>query len=169
MELEVVRGDLSETESDVLVVTAGADLNMSSAVATDIRAECDGPVQSRLQRHEEINEGNVLVTDGFNLSSYLFHTITTPEHRTREQNVRLAISEALNLADRLGCQSLATPMIGSGYGEVDTTVVAKIIGETVDAHIPTHLSEVQLVCLSQDAYTTAQSVCNRNQSPWVAR
>lgn len=169
MDLEVVNRDLTELGSEAVVVPAGDGLNMSSTVAQDIRDACDGSVYDQLQRYETHEEGDVLVTDGFNISSHLLHTVTTPEYRTRAQNVRVALSEALILADRLGCRSLATPLIGSGYGGVDTTAAAKIIGETVSAYKPVHLSEVQLACIDNPTYGSVKSICDRDQSPWVAR
>lgn len=169
MRMKVVNQSLVEAESEGLIVPAGDSLDMSSSTAEDIRDACDGPVYTQLQRDETPEEGDVVVTDGFNLSSYFFHTVTTPGYRTRTQNVRMALAEALTLADRLGCQSLATPTIGSGFGGLNATVVTKIIGETVSAYKPTYLSEVQLNCINHDTYKTAKSVCSRDQSPWVAR
>ncbi|TMM08784.1 MAG: hypothetical protein E6F98_15640, partial [Actinobacteria bacterium] len=67
----------------------------------------------------------------------------------------------LELADELGCRSLALPAFGTGVGGLRLTECARVMVDVVRAYEPRSLERVVLAVFGADAYSAFSSALGR--------
>ncbi|TPF79776.1 MULTISPECIES: macro domain-containing protein [unclassified Bifidobacterium] len=122
MPLQLVRQDITRMPVDVIVNAANTRLLMGGGVCGAIfRAAGTHRLQKACDRISPIRTGEAVATPGFDLPArYVIHTagpIWQGGGHDEERLLRACYRNSLALAVRLGCESIAFPLISSGiYG-----------------------------------------------------
>ena len=122
MPFKIIRDNIINVKADAIVNTANPFPVFRSGVDNSIY-EAAGK-EELLKAREEIgviSPGKAAYTEAFNLNArYIIHTVCPVwidgEHSEKDV-LRACYRNSLALADRLGCESIATPLIAAGnYG-----------------------------------------------------
>ena len=118
MKIELLKGDLSKVEADVLVNAAGTSLRMGGGVAGALKREGGTEIEREALEHAPSELGGVVVTKAGKLNAgYVFHAAAQPHYgsfKATGGSVRNATRNALEKAEELGCKSIAFPALGCG-------------------------------------------------------
>ena len=121
MPLNIINGDITKVEADVIVNAANTELLEGDGVCGVIfRAAGNAKLQEACNKVAPIRTGEAVITDGFALSKHIIHTagpVYCDGEHGEEALLRSCYINSLNLAKAQGCQSIAFPLISSGiYG-----------------------------------------------------
>ncbi|MBT1179201.1 macro domain-containing protein [Bifidobacterium vespertilionis] len=122
MPLQLVREDITRMRVDAIVNAANTRLLMGGGVCGAIfRAAGARRMREACDRLSPIQTGEAVATPGFDLPArYVIHTAGPVWHgggHDEERLLRACYRNALALATKLGCTSIAFPLISSGiYG-----------------------------------------------------
>ncbi|KAB8287709.1 macro domain-containing protein [Bifidobacterium avesanii] len=122
MPLQLVRRDITTMRVDAIVNAANTRLLMGGGVCGAIfRAAGERQLREACDRLSPIRTGDAVATPGFGLpAQYVIHTAGPIWHgggHGEEELLRACYRNSLALAVRLGCASVAFPLISGGiYG-----------------------------------------------------
>ena len=150
MPLTIIHDDISIMKVDAIVNAANANLLMGGGVcgaifdaagADRLQAACDNlaPIQT----------GEAVITNGFALSAkYIIHT-AGPVYRDGNQGeealLRSCYKNALDLAKKHGCESVAFPLISSGLYRYPKDQALAVATSTIEAWLTENDMDVSLV------------------------
>jgi len=115
-QLELVEGDITELEVDVIVNAANESLQLGSGVAGAIREKGGPSIQEECLRIGNTPVGTAVITGAGNLKAqHVIHAVG-PRWGEGEEDRKLqaAVRSSLALADRHGLRSIALPAISTG-------------------------------------------------------
>ena len=122
MPLNIICGDITKMRVDAIVNAANTSLRMGGGVCGAIfNAAGAERLQAACDELSPIQTGEAVITKGFALPArYVIHT-AGPVYRDGKQGeeslLRSCYTNALGLARKHGCKSVAFPLISSGiYG-----------------------------------------------------
>lgn len=117
--LEVVKGDITQADTRVIVNAANNEFWMGSGVAGAIKAAGGEVVESEAMAKGPVMPGEVIHTTAGKLRfAYVFHAaVMGQDLRTNAQLIRTCTLGSLNLADKLKLESIALPAFGTGVGQ----------------------------------------------------
>lgn len=144
MEVELVKGDITEADVDAIVNAANTQLLLGAGVAGAIRRKGGPAIQDECNRIGPIALGEAAVTAGGNLKAkYVIHAAgmdlgggVTP------RSCAAATINALIRAEEKGIESIAFPAIGTGVGGLDMARCARLMLQAVKEHEPRSLKRV---------------------------
>ncbi|MBS3761548.1 macro domain-containing protein [Halodesulfurarchaeum sp.] len=158
MQFEVIQGDIAEQTADCLVNAAGTSLRMGSGVAGALRRRANGPINDAAMETGPIELGAVAVTDAFDLDAeYVIHAAAMPHYgdgQATAESIESATRNALERAEKLGCESMGIPALGCGVAGFPLRDGAEIIGSTIAAFEPDVLQDVRFIAYSDSEYET---------------
>ena len=138
MPLSIVRNDITKMQVDAIVNAANTALRVGGGVCGAIfDAAGSAKLQAACERLSPIQTGDAVITPGFDLpAKYVIH-VAGPVYRDgkhdEEALLRSCYTNALDLALKNGCESIAFPLISSGiYGypkDEALAVATSAIGE----------------------------------------
>ena len=156
MEFSTVFADIAEQEAEVLVNAAETNLQMEGAVADALRSAANGPIAETAQAEAPLSLGSVAVTEAYDLAAtYLIHAVATPSygsHQASAASIRAATNAALSEADRLGCQSLVLPVIGTGTAGFEFKQGAHVVCKAIAEHEPSSLEDARVITNIEQEY-----------------
>ncbi|XP_064209269.1 protein mono-ADP-ribosyltransferase PARP14-like [Anguilla rostrata] len=172
------RGNIEDAATDVIVNTISADLDLSMGAVSKALLQAAGPeLQGAVRRQGGgggvAEYGAVLHTDGFRLSSDIFHTVCPPWDsglgKAQEMLIHM-VKVCLMDAEKQRAKSLAFPAIGTGNLGFPKPLVAKIMLSEVQAfshkRAPRHLRKVVFMVHPSDAQSVECFVREfRGQAP----
>jgi O-acetyl-ADP-ribose deacetylase (regulator of RNase III) len=163
--INAVQGDITEQRVDAIVNAANSSLLGGGGVdgaihrrgGPEILAEC------RKLRAAHLGGGlptgrAVATTAGRLPASWVIHTVGPVHAKSEDRSalLRSCYTESLRIADELGAETVAFPLISSGvYRWPLQDAVAQALGAIRAAD--TRVSEVRLVLFGDDAYAAAMS------------
>lgn len=142
--LKVVFGDITDSQTDVIVSSDDAFLTMGGGVSRAIMRKAGEDIYKETIKHTPAALGDVVVTGAGNLPhKYVFHTITiskenrqirwTDRHEEPAEIqkfiIRHSIDKSLRLMKDLGLSSIAFPAIGTGAARIPLDIAAKEMAE----------------------------------------
>ena len=158
--LEVVHGDITKVEADVIVNAANRDLAPGAGVDGAIRA-AGGPSITRETAHlGGIETGSAVHTTAGDLPArWVVHTAgpiwgSVPDHEA-DQLLASCYRASLDVAEGLGAESVAFPGISTGIYGYPVARAASIAVEAVKGWIEDHstaLASVTFVCFDESSY-----------------
>lgn len=135
MTLEVVEGDITRLEVDAIANAANNRLWMGGGVAGAIKRAGGEEIERDAVAKGPIEVGDAVATDAGRLAArYVIHgAVMGQDLRTDADLVRHTTRRCLEVADELGCRSLALPAFGTGVGgfplEECATLMVGVAGE----------------------------------------
>jgi O-acetyl-ADP-ribose deacetylase len=160
--LEVLEGDIAAVEADAVANAANDHLWMGAGVAGALkRAGGDEIEREAMARGPIPLGGSVATTAGRLPARWVIHgAVMGQDLRTDADLVRRTTRSCLELADELGCRSLALPAFGIGVGGLRLDECARAMVEEGRAFEPQTLELVIFAVfggVAYDAFSSALS------------
>ena len=135
MKVELLKGDISKVQADVLVNAAGTSLEMGGGVAGALKRVGGEEIEEEALKHAPAELGSVVVTGAGKLKAkYVFHAAAQPHYgsfRATPESVRKATRNALERASELKCKSIAFPALGCGIAGLEIARCTKAMIEAI--------------------------------------
>ena len=167
IEIQVVKGDITEIESDAIVNPANSLLLMGGGVAGAIKRKGGVEIEKEAVKKAPIPVGEAIATGGYRLKAkYVIHapTMEQPAMRTNKEKAKKAALAALRLANKMNLKSIALPGMGTGVGGVSATDGADAIKEAINLFIRDapniSLRKIILVAFDDELYNEFKRIKN---------
>lgn len=163
MPLEIIRNDLTRVSADAIVNTAnpevavgrGTDYAVYKAAGFERLLEARGKIGP-------IEPGSAAVTPAFDLDAkYIIHTVG-PEWRGgdhgEKETVASCYRSCLDEAERLGCESIAFPLISTGTYGFPKDAALDIAIREITGFLDTHEMDVRLVVYDKESFALSSEL-----------
>jgi O-acetyl-ADP-ribose deacetylase (regulator of RNase III) len=153
LELEVVDGDIAALDVDAIANAANDHLWMGAGVAGAIKRAGGDEIEREAVAQGPIPVGTAVATSGGRLRArHVIHgAVMGQDLRTSAGLIEQTTRSCLELADELGCESLALPAFGTGVGGFPLDECARIMVEAARDFEPTSLSRVVFAVFGAEA------------------
>jgi len=138
--IRLLRGDITELEVGAFVYYAQPDLGLGSGFGGAIGVRGGASVQkelSAISAEGPIPTGEAVITGAGKLKAdHIIHAVG-PRFREldTESKLRRTMLNCLALAEEEGLETIAFPLMGSGYYGIPPTVSAKVMMEAISEHL----------------------------------
>jgi len=159
LRLEVREGDIAAVEADAVANAANDRLWMGAGVAGALKRAGGDEIEREAVALGPIPLGSAVATTAGSLPArWVIHgAVMGHDLRTDGDLVRRTTHSCLELADELGCRSLALPAFGTGVGGFALEECARIMVEEARRFEPQTLEHVIFAVFGRDAYDTFSS------------
>jgi O-acetyl-ADP-ribose deacetylase (regulator of RNase III) len=153
LELQVVAGDITLLEVDAIANAANNRLWMGAGVAGAIKRAGGEEIEREAVAKGPIEVGDAVATGAGRLKArYVIHgAVMGQDLRTSAGAIERATRRCLEVADELGCRSLALPAFGTGVGGFPLEECARIMVAAARAFSPRSLRTVIFAVLGEEA------------------
>jgi O-acetyl-ADP-ribose deacetylase len=159
LQLEVREGDIAEVEVDAVANAANDALWMGAGVAGALKRAGGDEIEREAMARGPIELGTAVATTAGRLAArYVVHgAVMGQDLRTNAELVRRTTRSCLELADELGCRSLALPAFGTGVGGFDLVDCARIMVDEARRFEPASLERVVFAVFGSSSYDAFSS------------
>ena len=163
MPFQIIRNDITKVEADAIVNTANPQPVIGSGTDRAIyQAAGEELLLAERKKIGEIPVGRAEVTSAFNLpAKYIIHTVGPAwiDGAHGEEDLLLAAYRAaLAEAERLGCGSVAFPLLSAGCYAFPNDIALSVALRAFTDHLLEHDLNIILVLFSSEAFGLAGSV-----------
>ncbi len=133
--IEIVKGDLSQQDTQAVVNAANDHLWMGSGVAGALKKHGGTAIEDEATEQGPVNIGEAVLTGGGDLQAeYVIHAVSMGQDlKTNPEAVGKATQAALKLAEERHIASLSLPAIGTGAGGVEIHQCASVmLNQTIE-------------------------------------
>lgn len=133
--IEILQGDITESNCDAIVNAANNHLWMGAGVAGAIKRKGGQVIEDEAVAKGPIEPGQAVATSAGSLkASYVIHAAGMGQDlKTDSRLIRESTSASLKVADALNLKSIAFPAIGTGIGGFEVSDCARImLSATID-------------------------------------
>ena len=157
--LEVRDGDIAAVEADAIANAANDHLWMGAGVAGAIKRAGGAEIEREAMAQGPIELGTAVATTAGRLPArWVIHgAVMGPDLRTSADLVRRTTRSCLELADELGCRSLALPAFGTGVGGFELGECARLMVAEARSFEPRSLELVIFAVFGREAYDVFSS------------
>lgn len=167
--IEVIKGDITDMETDAIVNAANNHLWMGAGVAGAIKRRGGQIIEDEAMRQGPVAVGQAVITSGGNLKAkYVIHAAGMGQDlRTDEAKIRLATYNSLRLADENALESIAFPAIGTGVGGFPMDKAAEIMIDEARKFLQTsqNLKKIFFVLFDDYSYRIFKDELDRLEKP----
>lgn len=159
LQLEVHEGDIAAVEADAVANAANDHLWMGAGVAGALKRAGGEEIEREAVARGPIPLGSAVATTAGRLPArWVIHgAVMGQDLRTDADLVRSTTHSCLELADELGCRSLALPAFGTGVGGFALAECARIMVEEARSFEPQTLERVIFAVFGSEAYEAFSS------------
>lgn len=155
--VELVKGDITDLEVDVIVNAANSSLKMGGGVAGAILRKGGRVIQEECDRIGYCPVGGAVITSAGKLKArYVIHAVGPRMGEGDEDNkLRNATLSSLELADKYGVESMAFPAISTGIFGYPKDRCAEVMLSAIVGYLSgreTNLKRVILCLYDDDTY-----------------
>jgi len=151
--IEIIKGDITQTETDIIVNAANNEFWMGAGVAGAIKRAGGEVIEQEAMSKGPAMPGQAVYTTAGKLRfKYIIHAaVMGQDLKTSDKLIRQATIASLNIAEKLGAQSLTFPAFGTGVGGFPLKACARIMFSVVRGYEPNaqKIKRVQF-CLFDD-------------------
>ena len=153
IELEVREGDIAAVEADAIANAANDHLWMGAGVAGALKRAGGEEIEREATAKGPIERGTAVATTAGRLNArYVIHgAVMGQDLRTNADLIARTTRACLQLADDLGCTSLALPAFGTGVGGFQVEECARLMVDAVRSFDGAHLERVIFAVFGSDA------------------
>jgi len=170
--IQIVQGDITAEEVDVIVNAANEYLKHGGGVARTILKQ-GGPVIQKesdawVQEHGRVSHAHPAWTSGGRLpAKYVIHAVG-PIWGDGDENEKLeaAVTGSLRVAEELRCTSVALPAISTGIYGFPKERAAKIILAAIEKYLMNNSSELKTIKLVLYDQPTVEVFLEHWQDKW---
>lgn len=170
MPLNIVRQDITKMQVDAIVNAANAKLSMGGGVCGSIfRAAGEKALTEACEKLAPLKTGKAVITSGFNLpAKYIIHAVGpvySSLHAERcEQQLRSAYTQALKLAQKNDCESIAFPLISSGIFGYPKEEALRVAIAAIGDFLIRHDMDVYLAIFDRASFVISKDLLGDVQS-----
>ncbi len=162
MPFQIIRNDITKVEADAIVNTANPEPVVGGGTDYAIHKAAGPELLIARKEIGGIEVGHSAATPAFGLpAKYVLHTVSPVwiDGRHREEELlRRAYDAALQLAEKLGCRSIAFPLMAAGtYGFPHDLALSAAIRAFTD-YLLEHEMQIFLVLFNAKAFGIAGSI-----------
>ena len=159
LRLEVRDGDIAAVEADAVANAANDRLWMGAGVAGALKRAGGVEIEQEAMAQGPIDLGTAVATTAGRLPArrVIHGAVMGQDLRTNAELVRRTTRSCLDLADELGCRSLALPAFGTGVGGFPLGECARIMVEEARSFEPGSLELVIFAVFGAAAYEAFSS------------
>ena len=153
LELSVVDGDITALAVDAIANAANNHLWMGAGVAGAIKRAGGEEIEREAVAKGPIAVGDAIATGAGRLRArWVIHgAVMGQDLTTSAELIRRATRRCLEVADELGCESLALPAFGTGVGGFGLDECARLMVEVARAYEPRALRRVVFAVFGEAA------------------
>jgi O-acetyl-ADP-ribose deacetylase (regulator of RNase III) len=157
--LEVREGDIAAVEADAVANAANDRLWMGAGVAGALKRVGGDEIEREAMAQGPIALGTAVATTAGRLPArWVIHgAVMGQDLKTNAELVRHTTQSCLELADGLGCRSLALPAFGTGVGGFPLAQCARIMLAEARSFEAQSLELVIFAVFGRDAYEAFSS------------
>jgi len=157
--IELIRGDITECETDAIVNAANDRLILGGGVAGSIRKKGGSAIQEECNKIGGTYVGGAVITTGGNLKAkYVIHAVGPQMGEGDEDNkLRNATVNSLKVADENGLKSIAFPAISTGIFGYPLQRCSQVMLSNTMSYLAgeqTGLEQIIFCLFDQKAYDT---------------
>ena len=134
--IRVVVDDLAFLAADAIIRPSNEHLDPVTPAVSRLDAQAGEGFTSQRRMQSALDVGAAVVTGAGDLAaSFVVHAVIQSDHtRSSPDSVRRALLSAWQRANDWELRSIATPLIGSGAGQLSLEDAATILAETLEEH-----------------------------------
>jgi O-acetyl-ADP-ribose deacetylase (regulator of RNase III) len=153
LELEVIDGDITQLQVDAIANAANDHLWMGAGVAGAIRRAGGDEIEDEAVATGPISIGDAIATGAGRLRArHVIHgAVMGQDLQTNGKLIGRTTQRCLEVADRLGVESIALPAFGTGVGGFPLDDCARIMVDAVRCHEPRTLRRVVFAVFGTEA------------------
>lgn len=153
MELEVVEGDMTALAVDAIANAANDRPWMGAGVAGAIKRAGGEEIEHEAVAKGPISLGEAVATGGGSLRArHVIHgAVMGQDLKTSSELVRSTTRRCLEVAEELGCRSLALPAFSTGVGGFPLEECARLMVAEAQAFEPRSLERVVFAVFGREA------------------
>lgn len=150
MKFEIIKANIVDVVSDAIVLPANEALKEGSGTSKAIfTAAGRKELTQACEKLGHCNIGSAVPTLAYNLTSkYIIHAVV-PKWIDGQHNEYDLLSSAylasLNIAEVMGCESIAFPLLASGNNGFDKELAVRIAEESIESFEGVNLKKIFLV------------------------
>lgn len=137
MVIEIVQGDITESNCEAIVNAANNDLKLGSGVAGAIRRKGGPSIQEECDRIGSISIGEAAITGGGNLKAkfVIYAASMGFSQPTTAETLKSSTSASLAICEKKKIRSVAFPALGTGVSGFPVAECARIMIQTIKNHL----------------------------------
>ncbi|UCG61459.1 MAG: macro domain-containing protein [Candidatus Zixiibacteriota bacterium] len=137
-EIEIVRGDITRADTEVIVNAANNHFWMGSGVAGAIKAAGGEIIEKEAVKKGPVMPGEAVHTTAGKLpfKMVIHAAVMGQDLHTSDKYIRQATISCLNLAEKLNIESIAFPAFGTGVGGFPMKACAHVMLDAVRGYQP---------------------------------
>jgi len=164
----LIKGDLTEQDTDAIVNAANNDLQLGGGVAGAIRRKGGDMIQEQCNAIGSIPVGGAAITSGGNLKArYVIHAASMQlGGQTTAHALRSSTAHSLRIAAQKSLKTVAFPAVGTGIAGFPMKECAEIMLAEAADHLKrgTSLEEIYFVLFDDAALKTFEKVWRQFES-----
>ena len=159
MDIQARQGDIADVEADAVANAANDRLWMGAGVAGALKRTGGEEIEREAMAKGPIPLGSAVATTAGRLPArWVIHgAVMGQDLQTDGDLVRRTTRSCLELADELGCRSLALPAFGTGVGGFPLAECARVMTEETRRFEPKSLERVIFAVFDRGAYDAFSS------------
>lgn len=165
MVLEIIKGDITEQDTDAIVNAANDHLWMGAGVAGAIKRRGGREIEEEAVRKGPIPVGSAVSTGAGRLpAKYVIHAAVMGQDLTTSwEAIHKATLSSLAIAEQLKLDSISFPALGTGVGGFPLEKAADAMLRAINEHWATSGSKirVRLVLYDDRAFDVFQRACGQ--------
>jgi O-acetyl-ADP-ribose deacetylase (regulator of RNase III) len=136
-EIELVQGDITESDTDAIVNAANSQLILGAGVAGAIRTKGGPSIQEECNAIGHCPVGGAVITSGGNLNArHVIHAVGPRQGEgDEEEKLKNATLNSLKVADQNHLKSITFPAISTGIYGFPTDACARIMLTTTKEYL----------------------------------
>ena len=169
MPFTIIRNDITKLNVDAIVNAANTSLQMGGGVCGAIFSAAGADrLQAACDSLAPIKTGEAVITQGFKLpAKYIIHA-AGPVYRDgkhgEEALLRSCYTNALDLAVKHKCESIAFPLISSGIYGYPKAEALRVATDAIRDFISEHDIDVSLVVFDKAAFAMSEELLGKVES-----
>ncbi len=158
MIIKVIKGDITKLGKDIEAIVNAANESLLGGGGVDgaIHRAAGPMLLEECKTLNGCNPGEAKATKAYNLpQKYIIHTVGPRYYYSKNPHeiLRNCYINSLEIADRLGCESIAFPSIATGVFAYPVEEAAKICAEVLFSFKGVHLKKAYMCILPKDERT----------------
>lgn len=149
--VRIVRQDVTDVEVDAFVYYATSDLVLGSGWGTAIAVRGGPSIQEELNGLGPVETGGAVISSAGEMKAkHIIHAVGPKfQEEDQEAKLRKTMHSVLKCAEENGVEKIAFPPMGTGFYGIPLDLSAKIMLETIRAHMNNGGSSIKevLICL----------------------
>ena len=136
-EIELVQGDITESDTDAIVNAANSQLELGAGVAGAIRSKGGPSIQEECNAIGDCPVGGAVITGGGDLKTrHVIHAVGPRQGEgDEEEKLKNATLNSLKVAEKNNLKSIAFPAISTGIFGFPLDACARIMLATVKEYL----------------------------------